>query len=200
MTTFGTAAFELLVANAKATRLPGATAWRKAKLSARRVADTARTLSLDAAQVQTLRLAMGRSGVRTRTYRVEGKGHKHERNRIARLELIETRLKEIPKIEQQHKQQVERDKIKASKAHKGINLVYTPKLVAASRAAASLVKQRVAPPLPVLSPALVRVAQGKHLTALPPHLQAELDRLRAARDAKAAALAAKAAAIAVGKQ
>jgi hypothetical protein len=103
-------------------------------------------------------------------------------------------LKEIPKIEQQHKAQVERDRIRMSKKFKGINLVYTPDIITSSRADASLIKRRVVPPTVELPPNLLRIAQNKHLTALPPHLQAELDRLRAARDAAAAAAEAKAAA------
>jgi hypothetical protein len=198
MTTFSAAAFDVLVSAAKASRASLATvSWRKPKLSARRVAEHARSMQLDATQREQLRVAMGRSAVRTRSFRVEGKGHKHERNRIARLELIETRLKEIPKIEQQYKQQLERDKLKLSKAHKGLNIVFTPKIIAASRSPASLVKpQAAAPAPPSLPPSLLKLAQNKHLTALPPHLQRELDALRKAREAKAALVAERAAAVA----
>jgi hypothetical protein len=249
---FSSIGFESLLNGAKATRLPGNVSWRKPKFSARRVADMARTMRLDDAQITQLRTTMGRrcvkkkkkkedlktqshkalitfilfhifffsfsSPVKTRAYRLVGKGHKHERNRIARLELIEvhiylfiyllffhfsflifislsqSRLKEIPKIEQQHKQQVERDRIRMSKKYKGLNLVYTPSILPADRADDSLVKRLVMPDPVQLTPKLLRIAQNKHLTALPPHLQAELDRLRAARDAAAAAKAAEAAA------
>jgi len=123
---------------------------------------------------------MGRSPVREPHFNAF-KGRISDRNRIERLESIEKKLKEIPKIEKQHKAALEKEKVRNSKKYKGFQLLYSPRVKPVRRAPESVITQRDAPELPPLDAALKHVADNKHLTSLPPHLQAELDELRAAR-------------------
>lgn len=96
--------------------------------------------------------------------------------------MIEAKLKEIPKIAQQHKAQAAREKLRASKDFKGTRLMQTPTLSPPPRSPHSTVTKRERAPLPTLPKNLQRVVQGRHLTELPPHLQAEKDRLKAERE------------------
>lgn len=77
--------------------------------------------------------------------------------------------------------QVEKEKLRQSKAYKGFRLLVSPRLKPVERASASVISAKTAPTLPNVDPALKRIAENKHLLSLPPHLQAELNALREAK-------------------
>jgi len=157
--------------------------WHRPKWSARRVAAYRKQALL--AQDPTwneeaIRTARGRSPVREPHFK-PFKGRVSDRKRIDRLESIEKKLKEIPKIEKAHKITVEKEKLRQSKQFKGFQLLQTPRVKPVVRSKASLITLRTPPPLPSIDADLKRIAEKKHLTSLPPHLQAELDARRAER-------------------